>query len=77
MFKIIFIFFSVFLPLSISAEVGQIFVFKDLITLDEKLKNSPNAVYIKKGKFIKIDKFNQLIKDFPESEIKWLLSMSF
>ena len=69
MFKIIFIFFSIFLPFSISAEVGQIFVFKDLITLDEKLKNSPNAVYIKKGKFIKIDKFNQLIKDFPETEI--------
>jgi hypothetical protein len=56
-------FIYILLPLSISAEVGQIFVFKDLITLDEKLKNSPNAVYIKKGKFIKIDKLKLLSQD--------------
>jgi len=69
MFKIFLTFISIFLPLSVSAEMGQIFIFKDLITLDENLKNSPNAVYIKEGKFIKIDKFNQLINDFPDSEI--------
>ncbi len=69
MFKFFLTLISIFLPLSVSAGMGQIFIFKDLITLDENLKNSPNAVYIKEGKFIKIDKFNKLINDFPDSKI--------